>query len=108
MLWASELLGRDGKPAVLLLAAQRRGGTITAELAYVAATPPTGPLAGRYWRSLDSAPDRVTLHWVGAWPDVTPGNRLHPRNTTPPEAVTHRDEQTLIQLTIVIEGASIL
>ena len=106
MLWASEALGRDGKPAVLLLAAQRRGGSITAELAYVAATPPEGPLVGRYWRASGATPESVTLAWPGGWPEVTPGNKLHPRNTTPHEAVIERDGQTLMRFTI--DGASIL
>lgn len=88
MLWASEALGRDGKPAVLLLAATRTKASLTAEVGYVADTLPEGPLAGRYWRGEGASPVAVTVLWPGGWPKPGPLNKIHPRKDTPQAAVT--------------------
>lgn len=87
MLWASDALGPDGKPAVLLLGVTRKGGSLTAEGAYVASELPEGPLPGRYYRAEGAAPAPVTLDWPGGWPSVRPTNRVHPRRDTPETAL---------------------
>lgn len=86
MLWASDALGPDGKPAVLLLGVTRKSGSIMAEVAYVAASLPEGPLPGQYRRTEGAEPEAVTIVWPGGWPSVRPTNRVHPRVDTP-EAV---------------------
>lgn len=101
MLWASDALGRDGKPAVLLLAATRTTASITAELAYVAADLPPGPLPGRYYRGAGSEPEPVTLEWPAGWPAVTTHNKLHPRQGTPEAAVRVVDGETRVRLNIM-------
>lgn len=100
MLWASDALGRDGRPAVLLLAATRTTASITAELAYVAADLPPGPLEGRYWRSAGAAPQRMTLAWPAGWPPSAK-HRLHPRVDTPDAAVAEVDGDRRVRLTII-------
>lgn len=103
MLWASEALGRDGKPAVLLLNAKRTSRSVSAELAYVAATLPEGPLLGRYWRTEGSAPEVVTVLWPAGWPKVTPRNKLHPRRDTPEAARAEIDGHNRVRLSIAQE-----
>lgn len=103
MLWASDALGRDGKPAVLLLSATRTRATITAELAYVAADLPEGPLPGRYYRTEGAEPEPVVIAWPDDWPAVTARNRLHPRDTTPLEVVALVDGATRACFDIVEE-----
>lgn len=87
MLWASDALGRDGKPAVLLLGVGRTSRTLTAEIAYVSVQLPAGPLPGRFYRAEGSPAVRVAIDWPTGWPNVGPWNRLHPRDTTPRSAV---------------------
>lgn len=100
MLWASDALGRDGKPAVLLLGATRTSVSVTAELAYVAAGLPPGPLPGRYYRSEGADPEPVTLTWPAGWPAVGLTNKLHPRVDTPAAALTDEGDETRIRLAI--------
>lgn len=103
MLWASEALGRDGKPAVLLLSAKRTTTKLTAELAYIADNLPDGPLQGRYWRNEGSAPEPVAIHWPTGWPKVSPRNKLHPRRDTPEAARTKVDGDNRVQFSIIQE-----
>ena len=103
MLWASEVLGRDGKPAVLLLSAKRTTGAVTAELAYVAAELPEGPVRGRYYRTAGSEGEPVALDWPGGWPTPGPLNKLHPRKGTPEAALTEVGGERRVTLRI-IEG----
>lgn len=98
MLWASEALGRDGKPAVLLLAVTRTRASLTAEVAYVADNLPEGPLAGRYYRSGGVAPAAVTVMWPGGWPKPGPLNKLHPRKDTPEAAVIEVNGERRVKL----------
>lgn len=104
MLWASEALGRDGKPAVLLLAARRTREAVVAEAAYVAADLPEGPLVGRYYRNAHREPERLALVWPGGWPGVSPTNRLHPRRDTPEAAVTEGDDGRRLMRLNITEG----
>lgn len=101
MLWASDALGRDGKPAVLLLSTQRRGGALLAEVAYVAADLPAGPLPGRYYRSEGADPEPVTLTWPAGWPAVGLTNKLHPRADTPDAALAEVEGDRRVRLEIV-------
>lgn len=87
MVWASDALGPDGKPAVLLLGVTRTSGALVAEAAYVADSLPEGPLGGRYYRSEGATPVRVALDWPGGWPSVRPTNKVHPRKDTPEAAL---------------------
>lgn len=103
MLWASDALGKDGKPAVLLLSVTRSRTAVTAELAYVAADLGPGPLPGKYYRSPASRPQELTLLWPEEWPKTSLSNRLHPRDTTPRSAVVNLREGKRVRL--AIEGA---
>jgi len=94
-------LGRDGKPAVLLLSTQRRGGALLAEVAYVASDLPAGPLPGRYYRSEGADPEPVTLTWPAGWPAVGLTNKLHPRVDTPDAALAEVDGDRRVRLEIV-------
>lgn len=107
MLWASEALGRDGKPAVLLLATTRTAASLTAEAAYVAAELPGGPLAGTYYRREGAAPQVITLDWPGGWPKPGPLNKIHPRKDTPEAALTDVDGERRIRLPILGGGPPI-
>lgn len=100
MLWASDALGRDGKPAVLLLAAKRTSAALTAEVAYVAAELPEGPLKGQYHRAAGAAPQPVTIRWPGGWPKPGPLNKLHPRKDTPEAAVVEVEGERRVRLTV--------
>lgn len=100
MLWASDAQGRDGKPAVLLLSTQRRGGALLAEVAYVAADLPEGPLPGRFWRSPGAALQRMVLAWPAGWPPSAK-HRLHPRVDTPDAALAEVDGDRRVRLEIV-------
>lgn len=103
MLWASDALGRDGKPAVLLLGVTRTSSSLTAELAYVAAPQPEGPLPGRYYRSERSQGEAVTIAWPSGWPDIGAWNKLHPRDTTPNAAVVVLDDVRRVRFTTLEE-----
>jgi|SRR5690625_1106089 len=87
MLWASEATGKDGRPAVLLLAARRTLRGVQAEIAYVAMSLPAGPLPGTFYRE-EHVMDRVTLVWPDGWPEVKLQNRVHPAAHTPAAAVS--------------------
>lgn len=104
MLWASDALGRDGKPAVLLLATTRTQASLTVEAAYVARDLPPGPLPGTFYRSRDDH-EPVTVVWPEGWPPVTTHNKLHPRQGTPEAVVRVVDGATRIRLSLLREAA---
>lgn len=101
MLWVSDVVGRDGKPAVLLLSVTRERGGLVAEAAYVAAELPEGALPGRYYRTEGAEPTPVTVVWPGGWPTVTPTNKIHPRADTPEAAVATVDGARVMQLAVL-------
>lgn len=86
MLWASDLKGRDGKPAVLLLACQRTPNGVLTEAAYVSTELTAGTLTGVLHES-KTVSEELSLVF-GDWPLLSVPKWLHPNSDTPDHATS--------------------
>lgn len=101
MLWWSDALGPDKRPAVLALGAKRVRDVLRCENVYVGAQLEAGTLPGRLVLTERGIPIPLALKWpVMPWGDRH--GRLHPSiGWTPAEFITSLDGVDYVDLKIV-------